>query len=114
MTAGPPGPRPDPDSPLTLPNLVPTGRAVPLDLRGDPDRFDPDAVPEVIRGLDPDRDPDRFPAPDPGRGQSLPELLGRDGTHEGERDNYEWAYGLLLVLAFLAGVAFLFTNVLSP
>lgn len=83
----------------------------------DPDRFDPDAdaeaaPPELPRGLDPADDPDRY-AP-PGQGQSLVDLLGKEGTQEGERDNYEWAAGLLGVLAFLALVAFLFNNVLTP
>lgn len=61
--------------------------------------------------LDPADDPDRFPVD--GQGQSLPELLGA-GAWEGERDNYQWALGLLAVLSFLAAVAFLFGSVLSP
>ena len=65
-----------------------------------------------VRPLDPAQDPDRFRPP--GQGQSLPELLGEAGTHEGERDGYQWAFGLLGVFAFLALVAFLFSNVLSP
>ena len=85
----------------------------------DPDRFDPEAdaagetaPPELPRGLDPTYDPDRY-AP-PGQGQSLVDLLGKEGTQEGDRDNYQWAAGLLGVLAFLALVAFLFNNVLTP
>lgn len=81
----------------------------------DPDRFDPAAdaaPPELPRGLDPAHDPDRFRAP--GEGQSLVDLLGKAGTQEGDRDNYQWVGGLLGVLAFLALVAFLFNNVLTP
>lgn len=117
----PPAPRPDrasSDDPSPVPGLEPTGRAVPLDVSRDPDRFDPAAVREVPRDLDPDQDIDRFSvarqARGQGQGQSLPDLLGTAGTHEGERDGYEWAFGLLLVLAFLGAVAFLFNNVLSP
>ncbi len=88
----------------------------------DPDRFDPDRpdstssdtpLPELLRGLDPAYDPDRF-APPPGQGQSLVDLIGKERTHEGERDNYQWAIGLVSVLAFLALVAFLFNSVLTP
>ncbi len=61
--------------------------------------------------LDPADDPDRFAAD--GHGRSLPELLGT-GAWEGDRDNYQWALGLLAVLGFLAAVAFLFGTVLSP
>lgn len=70
--------------------------------------------------LDPALDPDRYTpdgaeqAPTAGRGQSLPDLLGAAGTHEGERDNYQWALGLLAVFAFLGLVALLFTYVLTP
>ena len=81
----------------------------------DPDRFDAaadPAPPELPRGLDPAYDPDRFSPP--GQGQSLVDLLGKEGTQEGDRDNYPWAVGLLGVLAFLALVAFLFSNVLTP
>jgi hypothetical protein len=105
------------------------GRPGRLDLSRDPDRFDagraPGAVPEMPRDLDPDYDPDRFSVASrmpgrgagkghPGEGSSLPDLLGTAGTHEGHRDNYEWAYGLLAVLIFLGLVSFLFNNVLSP
>lgn len=47
--------------------------------------------------LDPAQDPDRYA----GEGRTLPEMLGEDGTHEGERNNLEWLYGLLGVLGFL-------------
>jgi hypothetical protein len=81
----------------------------------DPDRFDPARepdVPELPRGLDPTYDPDRFRPP--GQGQTLTDLLGKEGTQEGDRDNYQWAYGLIGVFLFLALVAFLFNNVLTP
>ena len=85
----------------------------------DPDRFDPaadaaaaPAADAASRRLDPAQDPDRFLPP--GQGQTLTELLGQDGAHEDERDNYQWAIGLLCVLGFLALVGFLFQNVLSP
>ena len=84
----------------------------------DPDRFDPaaDAAAAAAapssRRLDPAQDPDRFLPP--GQGQTLTELLGQAGAHEEERDNYQWAIGLLCVLGFLALVAFLFQSVLTP
>lgn len=62
-------------------------------------------APELPRDLDPAQDPDRFAAD--GQGRRLPDLLGPSGTHEGERDSYQWALGLLAVFAFLAAVAFL-------
>ena len=117
------------DSSSIVPGMDRPGRPVPLDRSQDPDRFDPDRepdpVPEMPRDLDPDDDPDRFsvasrtPGPgadkgNSGQGLSLPDLLGKAGTHEGDRDNYEWAYGLLAVLVFLGLVSFLFNNVLSP
>lgn len=123
----------DPADRPAVPGLEPAdGRTRPLDLSQDPDRydpsrddsdrrghvFDPDAHPRVVeapespRGLDPRKDPDRFLPP--GQGQSLPELLGEAGTHEGERDNWQWAFGLVGVFLFLALVAFLFSNVLTP
>lgn len=88
-----------------------------LDPRHDPDRFDPNHVdqgrapepPEILRGLDPRYDPDRFDG-----SQNLTELVGKERSFEDERDNYQWAYGLLAVLGFLALVAFLFNNVLTP
>ena len=105
----------------------------PLDPRLDPDRYRPEepdpppVVPEAGDGtspLDPADDPDRFvpdlpsDAPPPlsgqGQGQSLTDLLGSSRTYEGERDNYQWALGLLAVLAFLGLVAFLFGSVLTP
>ena len=70
----------------------------PLDPRHDPDRFDPDRF-----------DPDRFDGT-----QNLTDLVGKAGAFEEERDNYQWALGLLAVLGFLAAVAFLFTFVLTP
>ena len=109
----------EPDLPA-VPGLEPAdGRTRPLDMSQDPDRFDPTAHPRVVepvpeqpRGLDPARDPDRFRPP--GQGQSLPELIGEERTYEGERDGYQWVFGLLGVLAFLAIVAYLFGNVLTP
>ena len=94
------------------------GRTRPLDLSQDPDRFEnglagePDAPPELPRGLDPRHDPDRFLPP--GQGQSLTDLLGKAGAHEDDREGWEWVYGLLTLLAFLAVVSLLFTYVLSP
>lgn len=96
---------------------APTGR---LDPALDPDRFDPnrpdagrfDALPTTPTGrLDPTRDPDRYKPP--GQGQSLTDLLG-DGAHEDERDNYQWALGLVAVFGFIAVMAWLFGSVLSP
>lgn len=81
----------------------------------DPDRFDPTRepeVPELPRGLDPTYDPDRYRAP--GQGQTLADLLGKEGTQEGDRDGYQWVFGLIGVFLFLALVAFLFNNVLTP
>ena len=110
----------DPDRPA-VPGLEPAdGRTRPLDMSKDPDRFDPDAhlrvvepaPPEHPRNLDPAYDPDRFLPP--GQGQSLPDLLGKERTYEGDRDNYQWVAGLLGVVAFLALVAFLFNSVLTP
>lgn len=119
----------EPDLPV-VPGLQPAdGRTRPLDRSQDPDRydssrdsgpvFDPAAHPRVVepppehpRGLNPKSDPDRFLPP--GQGQSLEDLLGKAGTHEGDRNGYEWLAGLLGVLAFLALVAFLFNNVLTP
>ena len=99
----------------------------PLDPRDDPDRYDPDRAadapsalpPETLRDLDPRHDPDRYDADryDPARadgGRSLTDLVGKAGAFEEERDNYQWALGLLAVLGFLAAVAFLFSNVLTP
>lgn len=117
-------PRQDPDRHGSVPaddlSIVPgfangalgDGRTRPLDPSRDPDRFDPDAVPELPRGLDPTYDPDRFTPP--GQGQSLPDLLGKEATYEGDRDAWQWVYGLLTVLAFLAVVSLLFNYVLTP
>ena len=118
----------EPDRPA-VPGLEPAdGRTRALDLSQDPDRYDPARDsgpvfepadhPRVVepvahpRALDPRHDPDRYLPP--GQGQSLPELLGEAGTHEGDRDNYQWALGLLGVFVFLGLVAFLFSNVLTP
>ena len=65
----------------------------PLDPRHDPDRYDPDCFDGT---------------------QNLTDLVGKAGAFEEERDNYQWALGLLAVLGFLAAVAFLFTFVLTP
>ena len=89
----------------------------------DPDRFDPERVaaaaarppdlpPDLPRGLDPRHDPDRFVPP--GQGQTLTELLGKEGSQEGDRDGYQWVAGLIGVFLFLALVAFLFNSVLTP
>jgi len=83
----------------------------------DPDRFDAardGAAPgtEPTRALDPRQDPDRFLPP--GQGQTLKDLLGEAGTHEGSRDGYQWVAGLIGVFLFLALVAFLFSTVLTP
>jgi hypothetical protein len=83
-----------------------------LDPANDPDRFDPTEQPVVVGPLDLSQDPDRMPRP--GEGQSLTDLLGKERSYEEDRDGYEWVFGLLGVLAFLALVTFLFSNVLSP
>jgi hypothetical protein len=103
--------RPEQDDLSIVPGLG-EGRTAPLDLSKDPDRFDASAPPELPRNLDTRYDPDRF-AP-PGQGQSLTDLLGKEGAFEEKRDGYEWVFGLLAVLAFLALVSFLFNSVLSP
>ncbi len=93
--------------------VAPTG---PLDMSKDPDRYDPalDPIeqPVVVGPLDLSKDPDRMPKP--GSGQSLTDLIGKDRSYEEDRDSYEWIFGLLAVLAFLALVAFFFNSVLSP
>ena len=88
-----------------------------LDPALDPDRYDPvrDAAPPV-GPLDPALDPDRFdPAREvpPGQGQTLPDLLG-EGAFEEQRDNYQWAIGLVGVLLFLALVSWFFSSVATP
>ena len=100
----------DPDRYDPAQDAYPTG---PLDLSQDPDRYD--ASREVPFGrLDPGQDPDRYdPASDVPVGKTLPQLLG-DGAHEDERDTYEWAYGLLIVVGFLALVSWFFSSVVSP
>lgn len=50
--------------------------------------------------LDPSQDPDRFPATDRGRGESLKDLLG-EGAQEDDRDGWTWLLGLGMVFAFL-------------
>lgn len=97
-----------------VPGLAPTGR---LDPAADPDRFDPNRSAPHVAGptgrLDPAADPDRYVAAGPpGQGQSLTDLLG-PGAQETSRDGYEWAFGLLAVLAFLALVAWVFGSLLS-
>ena len=108
----------EPERPA-VPGLEPAdGRTRPLDMSQDPDRFDPDAHPRLVETppehprVDPRHDPDRFLPP--GQGQSLEDLLGKAGTHEGERSGYEWIAGLIGVFAFLALVAYLFNSVLTP
>jgi hypothetical protein len=121
------GPQEDGDRPAVPGLEPPDGRTRPLDMAGDPDRFDatrstepvfdPDEHPRVVEptapggGLDPAKDPDRFRPP--GQGQSLTDLLG-EGAHVDGRDGYQWVAGLLGVLGFLALVAFLFQNVVRP
>ena len=103
----------DPDRfrPEDHPRVVEPARG--LDMSQDPDRFDPDAPPpELPRGLDPAYDPDRYRPP--GQGQTLTDLLGKEGTQEGDRDGYQWVLGLVGVFVFLGLVAFLFNNVLTP
>jgi len=105
----------DPDRPA-VPGLEPAdARTPPLDLSQDPDRFDPEREPqppELPSGLDPAYDPDRYRAP--GQGQTLTDLLGKEGTQEGDRDGYQWVMGLIGVFLFLGIVAFLFNSVLTP
>lgn len=126
MTTGPQDGRPaaaTDDDLSIVPGLgpVPSPRAeVPgrLDPSLDPDRYDParDGAYDPAGPLDPALDPDRYdPAGDvpPGQGQTLPELLG-EGAFEDKRDGYEWAIGLLGVIAFLALVSWFFGSVASP
>jgi hypothetical protein len=106
-----PAPREDPGPGLR--------RVQPLDMSKDPDRFDPDRAdqldpvyqPTVVGPLDMAQDPDRMPRP--GEGQSLTDLIGKQAAQEDERDNYEWAIGLLAVLTFLGLVAFFFSEVVN-
>jgi hypothetical protein len=84
------GPQEDGDRPAVPGLEPPDGRTRPLDTAKDPDRFRP-----------------------PGQGQSLTDLLG-EGAHVDGRDGYQWVAGLLGVLGFLALVAFLFQNVVTP
>jgi hypothetical protein len=100
---------PDPDRYEASQGAVRTG---PLDMSQDPDRYDPshDVAP-TLGPLDPARDPDRYLPP--GQGQTLTDLLG-EGAHEGERDNYQWAIGLLSVFLFIALVSWFFTSVATP
>ena len=108
----------DPDryDPVRADAAYPTG---PLDLSQDPDRYDPSRDAAPVGRLDPRLDPDRYdPAGDPaagsGRsGRTLPELLG-EGAFEEKRDGYEWALGLLGIIAFIALVSWFFTSVVSP
>jgi hypothetical protein len=104
--------RADVDDTSIVPGLGPG----PLDPALDPDRYDParEAAAGPSGPLEPALDPDRYrpPAP-PGQGQTLTDLLG-PGAREDERDGYQWAFGLLGVVAFLALVAWLFTSVITP
>ena len=110
------------DAPVEDASIVPGLDAGRLDMAQDPDRFDPDRFdpdrfdptqqPVVVGPLDLSQDPDRMPPP--GQGQSLTDLLGKERAYEEERDGFEWVFGLLGVLAFLALVAFFFNSVLSP
>jgi hypothetical protein len=90
----------------------------PMDMSKDPDRYDParDSAepvfdpadhPAIAEPLDPAKDPDRF------RGQDLTDLLG-PGAQVEDRDGYQWVAGLVGVMLFLALVAFLFSEVLTP
>lgn len=83
----------------------------PLDLSQDPDRMPPASsgpAPRVptrttpVRPLDPSQHPDRDD-------RTLTEMLG-EGAQEESRDTYVWFFGLLAVLAFLALVAFVASN----
>ncbi len=102
-----------------VPSEVPAPRAEQpgrLDPALDPDRYDPTRDAAPAGRLDPAFDPDRYdPSRDvpPGQGQTLPDLLG-EGAFEEPRNNYQWAVGLLGVLAFLALVSFFFSSVVSP
>jgi hypothetical protein len=123
--AADPPPWPD-DDPSIVPGLgepgelpAPRTEATPpthLDPAGDPDRYDPGRASAPIGPLDPALDPDRHPAPrevPPGQGQTLTELLG-EGAHEEKRDGYEWVFGLIGILAFLALTSWFFTSVATP
>ena len=83
----------------TRTSAAPSG---PLDMSKDPDRYDPirDALGVPRKDNDPDR-PRR-----PGSGQTLPGLLG-EGAQEDERDNAQWALGLLAMVVFLLLMTFL-------
>jgi hypothetical protein len=113
------------DDPSIVPGLGETGELpaprsesppTHLDRAGDPDRYDPSRASAPTGPLDPAADPDRYPAGKqvpPGQGQTLTELLG-EGAHEEKRDGYEWVFGLLAVLAFLALTSWFFTSVVTP
>jgi hypothetical protein len=96
--------------PVPAPRAEPTGRL-------DPDRYDParsERADYPSGPLDLSQDPDRYdPASDVPVGKTLPQLLG-EGAHEDERNTYEWAYGLLIVVGFLALVSWFFSSVVSP
>ncbi len=86
----------------------------PLDMSADPDRYDPDAV-QLPQRLDPALDPDRFVPPvRRGENETLLDLVGREGAFEEQRDGMGWLLGLAGVFGFLALVAYLFGNVLTP
>lgn len=106
------------DDTSIVPGLGPSAYPAngPLDMSKDPDRFDaayePLPDPTVVGGpLDRSLDPDRYNPP--GQGQTLTDLLG-EGAHEDTRNNLEWAYGLLGILAFLALVSWFFSAVATP
>ncbi|MCU1596258.1 MAG: hypothetical protein JWO12_3650 [Frankiales bacterium] len=77
-----------------------------LDPAQDPDRFVPSG--EEVGPLDPAADPDRYDARKPGgRGQTLDDLMGEA---EDKRDNLQWLFGLIGVLAFLVLVSLLLSH----
>jgi hypothetical protein len=97
------------DDVTIVPGLGPSG---PLDMSQDPDRFDPARDAAAPTGpLDMSQDPDRYRPP--GQGQTLTDLLG-EGAQEDQRDNGQWALGLLAVIAFLALASWFFGSVVSP
>lgn len=113
MTAGPLEPRDRPaanDAEDDL-SIVPGLEAAPEG----PPASDPthDMAVDPAAPLDPSTQPasDRRPPP-PGQGQTLTDMLG-EGAQEGQRDNFQWAYGLIGVLAFLALVSWLFSSVVG-
>jgi hypothetical protein len=106
-----------PASEVPAPRVEPPTQApTHYDRAFDPDRYDPSRETAPVGRLDPASDPDRFdPVKQvpPGQGQTLPDLLG-EGAYEEKRDGYEWAIGLLGVLAFLALVSWSFGSYATP